>query len=262
MRRVPFVSLPVLVVLLFLSVLGNGHPVHAVKDKEFLKELGLEEKGEPPRGAGLEAFGNIEFVREVLVALVISTVLGAIIAYHPRTFGKASTLEELDQPKILIMYGMVGSVVAEVVRAYPQMAFVIFGIGGLLRFRTDVGHARDTGRVILVTVVGLACGLKIYVVAVLATLFGWLLIYLLEATVVHRLTVKGLDESLLAKAADAHEESLRRSGCRVMSEKKNFPKKQVSFVFRAPGKLDRDQIEERLKEIPASLQGAVDWETT
>ena len=30
---------------------------------------------------------------------------------------------------------------------------VVFGIGGLMRFRTNVGEAKDTGRVILVTVV-------------------------------------------------------------------------------------------------------------
>jgi hypothetical protein len=215
---------------------------------------------EAPPGAGLEAFKNLDFVLDVFVALVISTLLGSAIAYHPRTFGKATGLEEIDQPKILVMYAVVGSVVAEVVRAYTDMAFVIFGIGGLLRFRTDVGHARDTGRVILVTVVGLACGLKIYVVAVLATAFGWALIYVLEATVTHRVMVKGLQAPSLVQAAEAYEAILTGSGCRILSEKKNFLKSQVALVFRAPGNLDRDRIEELFLEIPETLRGAVDWE--
>ena len=76
---------------------------------------------------------NLLVILEVLLALVTSTVLAAAIAYHPRTFGNASSLEEIDRPKTLIQYGVVGSVVAEIVRAFPEMSFVIFGIGGLLQ---------------------------------------------------------------------------------------------------------------------------------
>jgi len=46
----------------------------------------------------------------------------------------------------------------------------------------------------------------------------------------------------------------------VMSEKKNFLKGQLAFVFRAPGKLDREQLEVLFKDIPPKLQGAPDWE--
>ena len=31
-------------------------------------------------------------------------------------------------------------------------------------------------------------------------------------------------------------------------------------IFRAPGKLDREQLEGLFKDIPPKLQGAVDWE--
>ncbi len=216
---------------------------------------------EPPPGYNWEAFTRLDFVLEVLLGLLTAAALGAALGYHPRTYGRAISPEDIDQPKIFIMYAVVGSAVAEVVRAFPEMAFVIFGIGGLLRFRTDVGHARDTGRVILATIVGLACGLKIYVVAVLAAAFGWILILLLEAHVMYRLTVKGIGQTVLAKAAEAYEEALRAHGLRITSEKKNFLKSQVAFVFRAPGNLDRDRIEEFLKEVPESLRGTIDWES-
>ena len=100
---------------------------------------------------------------------LLAAALGAVIAYHPRTRAKASTLPELEQPKTFIMYALVGAVIAKIVEANSAMAFVVFGIGGLMRFRTDVGPAKDTGRVILTAVVGVCCGLKLLVVAVMAT---------------------------------------------------------------------------------------------
>lgn len=211
---------------------------------------------------GWAGFANAEFILDTIVALVLSTVLAGAIAYHPKTYGKAATLEEVDQPKIFIMYGVVGAVIATIVNYYSIMAAVVFGIGGLLRFRTDVGPAKDTGRVILVTLIGIGCGLKVYVFVILATAYAWGLIWLLESRVTHRLVVKGLETGLLARAAEAYEEVLIENGLRVMSQKKNFLKGQVAFVFRAPGELDREELESLFKDIPPKLQGAVDWESS
>ncbi|MEE3231085.1 MAG: hypothetical protein VX272_08595, partial [Planctomycetota bacterium] len=110
---------------------------------------------------GWENFGNIVYIVDVSLMLLLSIILAAVIAYHPSTRRKASNITEFEQPKTFLMYAMVGALIAQLVQTYPPMALVIFGIGGLLRFRTVVGEAKDTGRVILVTVVGLCCGLKI-----------------------------------------------------------------------------------------------------
>ena len=230
-------------------------------------EVGKSVKGQgrsakaPPEGEGWEAFTKTYFLIEIVVALVLAAALSASIAYHPKTTSKAAELEEFDQPKILIMYGFVGCVVAEIVRANNDMAFVIFGIGGLLRFRTDIGTARATGRAIFVTCIGLCCGLKIYVVAIIATVFGWVLVYYLESRITHRVVVKGLDTELLVESAQAYEEVLVENGFVIMSQKKNFIKGQAAFVFRAPGRLNREQLEELFKDIPPKLQGATDWES-
>jgi hypothetical protein len=157
---------------------------------------------------------------------------------------------------------VVGAVVAQIVKAWPAMSMVIFGIGGLLRFRTDAGPARDTGRVILVTCIGLCCGLTLFPVAIVSTVFGWLLIYFLEARVVHRMVVKGIETASLVKSAETYHEVLVDNGLKIMSEKKNPVKGQFAFVFRAPGKLDREQLELLFKDIPPKLQGAVDWESS
>ena len=107
---------------------------------------------------GWSSFADHFLLLDMVLVLLLALALGAVIAYHPSIRGRASTLEQFEQPKTLLMYAVVAAVVALIVQVQPAMAFVIFGIGGLLRFRTEVGDAKDTGRVILVTVLGLCCG--------------------------------------------------------------------------------------------------------
>lgn len=200
---------------------------------------------------------------DMALVFLLAAALAAIIAYHPRTREKAATLPELEQPKTFILYALVGAVIARIVEANSAMALVVFGIGGLMRFRTDVGPAKDTGRVILTAVVGVCCGLKLLVVAVTATAFGWVLLWLLERETFTRLLVKGLPPDAVVPSADVYRRILVQSGCRIFGERKKFVEGQVAFVFAAPDPFDREIFEERLMlSIPENLRGALDWEVS
>jgi hypothetical protein len=275
------VALLLLAALVLLAPYARAAEEDGALDNE-LRGMGLEknEAGPPPepgkkkdadpklRGGALEQlwerltkteFRLVESL-ELLVALLLSTLLAMSIVYHPRSYGKAATLEEAEQPKSFLLYATIGVIIGQVVVFDRRMAFVFFGLGGLFRFRTEVGPPKDTGRVILVTCIGVACGLKIFILAVISTAFAWILIFFLEGRVAHRVVVKGIEPGNLAQASEAYEEVLRENGFKVMSEKKNFLKGQVGFVFRAPGQLDREQLEVLFKDIPPKLQGAPDWE--
>jgi hypothetical protein len=198
---------------------------------------------------------------DMLAIFVLAAGLGAAIAYHPRTRRKATTIEELEQPKTFIMYALVGALIAIIVQAVPAMSLVIFAIGGLMRFRTNVGPAKDTGRVILTAVVGVCCGLKLMLVAVLATAFGWILLFFLERAIIGELVVRGVAPDAVGRAADAYRRLLLQSGCRVLGERKKLIGGQVTFVFQAPAKLEREIFEkEALAVVPADLRGTVDWD--
>ncbi|MCA9653361.1 MAG: hypothetical protein H6712_32990 [Myxococcales bacterium] len=209
---------------------------------------------------GWDGFGDVAFIGQMAMVLLIAVALSFVIAYHPSVRRKATTLEEFEQPKTFIMYSIVGAVIALIVKVQPSMALVVFGIGGLLRFRTNVGQAKDTGRVILVTVIGLCCGLELYVVAVLSTVCGWLLIFALEIRTVGRLLIQGLDREIIAKAAASHAELLRGCGCTILSEERNLEKGIVAFVYRAPREITRALLEERFAALPHEEQGAVGWD--
>jgi uncharacterized membrane protein YhiD involved in acid resistance len=198
---------------------------------------------------------------DMLVVFILAAGLGAVIAYHPRARAKASTLTELEQPKTFIFYALVGAVIAQVVEANSSMALVVFGIGGLMRFRTDVGPAKDTGKVILTAVIGVCCGLKLLVVAVTATAFGWLLIWVLERETFTRLLVKGVPADALAASAEAYRKALLEAGCRILGERKKVIEGQVTFVFSTPNEFDRERFEQQaMTAVPAPLRGAVDWD--
>jgi hypothetical protein len=212
---------------------------------------------------GLRRFQDVRTLLEMIAGIMLATFLAAAIAYHPKAYGKASRLDEIEQPKTFLMYAMVAAVCAKIVEEVPEMALVVFGIGGLMRFRTDVGAAKDTGRVILVTMIGLACGLNLLQLAVVAAALGWILVFFLERHVTYRLVVKGLEKDTISEAAQAYQAILLEEDCRVVGEKKNFVKGQVAFVFHAPSWVTREDLEEVLEErISDELRGALDWETT
>ena len=67
-------------------------------------------------------------------------------------------------------YALIGMVVGFLVTNHGALiGFVIFGIGGLLRLRTDADTTRDMMRLILVILIGLCVGLDLPVMAVIKT---------------------------------------------------------------------------------------------
>jgi hypothetical protein len=166
----------------------------------------------------------------------------------------------MDQPKIIITYTMVGALVGIVVSAVPEMALAIFGIGGLMRFRTELAAPRETGRVILATIIGIFCGLEFWVVVVFATIIAWLLILILDARVGYRMMVRGLEPEVVGPAARAYRTILEQNDIVVTQEKRNVNKKQVSYVFKAGRNFNREQLEETCQAgVDEKLRGTVDW---
>src|SRR5262249_55670698 len=56
--------------------------------------------------------------------------------------------------KTLLLLGMVGAIVAELSGTSQTLAFVIFGIGALMRFRTVLDNPKLTVKAITVVVIG------------------------------------------------------------------------------------------------------------
>lgn len=210
-------------------------------------------------GPGWAAFGDPEQILHATLVLLLATLSGLVLAYHPVRRHRSLTAEGLDQRKTLIIYSVVGALIAIICTVAPSMAFVIFGIGGLMRFRTDVGEPKSTGATIMGTLIGLCWGLGLQLVAVIATLYFFVMIYVLEVNPVRVLTVGGLDLPQLGPAADAYREALTSAGCSLLNHTKGFKKGKLTFLVRLPKGSDTEQVARQLEGVPAELRGSFDW---
>lgn len=242
----------------YFAVLGTIFPVLAWSQQvpDFLSaDSGL-------MGEGWRGFADVSFLFNALMTLTLAAVLGAVLAHHPKHRQTADTLEEIEAPKVYITYAVIGALIGIMVVKYGLVVgFVLFGIGGLIRFRTILRSANLTGHVIFVTLIGLSCGLDLPHVAVLATAFAFVLIYILDARVTYRIDVRSLPSQRVAEAAAAYRGVLEQQGCRIMSEKKNPAKERITLIFQTAGRVSRPHLEDLLEtKIDTALKGSVDWE--
>lgn len=243
---------------LTLAVLGSSMAVTPVA-AQSLRDAA--EQSRALSGEGWKGFTDVAFLGQALLALALATLLGALLAYHPRRRHTVDSVEAADAPKVFLLYAVIGAAIGIMVLKYGLVVgFVVFGIGGLTRFRTDLPNAPDTGRLILITLVGLSCGLDLPHVAVLTAAFGFAVMMVLGARARYYIEVKGLNRTEVRRAADAYREALAREGCRIIGERKSFVKEQVTFIFHAPHALRRDGLVQRLEaDVPENLRGVVDW---
>jgi len=241
--------------LLGVALLGLASPALAQLPQEFASTPA-------PAGVGWPGFTDLSFLLGAFLHLLLAASLGAIIGYHPRRIRVADTLEEIEAPKISIVYAVIGSLIGILVVKYGMgVGLVLFGIGGLIRFRSAMGSPELTGQVIFVTLIGLTCGLDLPHVAVLATAFEFILTLILEARITYRVDVRGLPSDRFAEAADAYRAVLAGHRYRVLSESKRPDRGRVCFIFRSAGRDTREHIEGLLEDnIDPSLRGSLDWE--
>lgn len=214
-------------------------------------------------GEGWAGFLEFGFLLNTLLTLLLATCLGAIIAFHPIHMDGVDTVEEIEAPKVHIFYAFIGALIGILVVHYGLVVgMVLFGIGGVMRFRTQLVTASLTGRVIVATLVGLSCGLDLPHVAVIATLFAFVLIYILEARVTYRVDIRAIAPEHVADAAAAYRALLAQHGCRVVAETKNPVKGRITLLISGSRRVGRAQLEALLDGgIEGPLKGSVDWQT-
>ena len=199
----------------------------------------------------VEQFGHPEFILRLFLSLSLAVGCAYAIAWHPRRTSLADPLADLEERKALILLGVVGAVVAELSGTSQTLAFVIFGIGALLRFRTVLDNPKLTGKAIMVVVVGLACGMGSWAMAVFVTAFCWVLVYWLDSHSSCRVRIR-LDDGEDPKPVFGTVQSLLVSHkCRLQSSALYEDKGQMVFLLYIPSGVDPRQLE---AEVRSSLK--------
>ena len=199
----------------------------------------------------VEQFGRPEFILRLFLSLSLAVGCAYAIAWHPRRSSLMDPLADLEERKALILLGVVGAVVAELSGTSQTLAFVIFGIGALLRFRTLLDNPKLTGKAIMVVVVGLACGMGSWAMAVFVTGFSWVLVYWLDSHSSCRVRIR-LDDAEDPKPVFGTVQSLLVSHkCRLQSSALYEDKGQMVFLLYIPSGVDPRQLE---AEVRSSLK--------
>jgi hypothetical protein len=121
-----------------------------------------------------------------------------------------------------------------------------------------VGASKDTGHTIMATLIGLCWGLGLELVAALATVFFWIMIFVLESSPAVELTVGGVSVPDMGRSAAAYCDAIERAGGRVLGQAKDFKRTQLRFVFRLPRPMT-DDLAKLIAAIPEPLRGTPDW---
>jgi hypothetical protein len=195
----------------------------------------------------VEQFAHPEFILRLFLSLSLAVGCAWAIAWHPRRASIIDPLSDLEERKALILLGVVGAVVAELSGINQTLAFVIFGIGALLRFRTLLDNPKLTGKAIMVVVVGLACGMGSWAMAVFVTGFSWVLVYWLDSHSSCRVRIR-LDDTEDPKPVFGMVQSLLVSHkCRLQSSALYEEKGQMVFLLYIPSGVDPRQLEAEVR---------------
>ena len=123
--------------------------------------------------------GHGEMVMRSLVALPFATALGAALAFRPRRRGTPPRSASVIQTQIVL--AVVGALVMLVVGSSLARAFGIVGAANLIRYRAKIDDPKDAVVMLSTLSLGLACGVGLYGLAVVALIFLLAVLWLVES---------------------------------------------------------------------------------
>jgi len=195
----------------------------------------------------VEQFAHPTFILRLFLSLSLAVGCAFAIAWHPRRATLRDPLADFEERKALILLGVVGAVVAELSGTSQTLAFVIFGIGALLRFRTVLDNPKLTGKAIMVVVVGLACGMGSWAMAVFVTAFSWLLMFWLDSHSSCRVRIRLDDTEDPKPVFDAVQSLLVSHNCKVQSSSLFEDKGRMVFLLYLPNGVDPTRLEHEVR---------------
>jgi hypothetical protein len=196
----------------------------------------------------VEQFAHPGFILRLFLSFILAVACAWVISWHPRRSALVDPAAKREERKALIILGLVGAIIAELSGTNQTLAFVIFGVGALVRFRTALDDPKLTGKAIIVVVIGLACGMGSWVMAVFVTIFTWLLCLWLEAQISCRIKIQVNGDGDPQRVFNALQSFLSTHKCKLENSVLKLEKRQMAFTVLIPPELDPEQLEDELRK--------------
>lgn len=184
------------------------------------------------RDAGWTQIANTEEVLEFFLSVIETLIFVAAFAFHPRGNALRQDAQGYSVQVSMFLFGLIGMFVGFLVIHHGYLiGFVIFGLGSLFRFRMASNSLVDGAILIIVTLVGLAVGLNLPVMALVATIAGWVTLWFVTVRVTYVVEVKFDDDEALRAAIEPLREAFEAKSFRIVSVRKSDFKPVIEFVL-------------------------------
>ena len=212
-------------------------------------------------GNGWKQITNLKEMADFALALVEITVLTLAVAFHPVSVSMRRSRADFELPRTLFLYAVMGMTVGFLVLHHGYIiGFVIFGIGGLLRFKTDVENPTHTTRLILVTLIGLCVGLDLPVMAAIATISAGLIVQFMSPRAKFALEVRFSEKKSVQQSMDKLSALLNERGFTTLSVAKTKFKPAAEFLVDGARGTRREVLMREVADIQATkLVPIEDW---
>src|SRR6266480_3289035 len=114
-----------------------------------------------------------------LIALPLAAALGTLLALRPRRRGTPNRSTPVIQTQIIL--AVIAAVVMLVVGTNLARAFGVVGAAGLVRYRSKIEDPKDAGVMLSTLAVGLAAGVGLWMLAIFATAFILVVLWVVES---------------------------------------------------------------------------------
>ncbi|MBW6417804.1 hypothetical protein [Celeribacter sp. PS-C1] len=213
------------------------------------------------RARGWSQLTNWKEVLEFALAVVETTVFTALLAFHPANRDVPSKVLGGELQKGMFLFALIGMLTGFLVMHHGYLiGFVIFGIGGLFRFRMESSTIADTGQLVVTSLAGLAVGLDLPVMAMIGTIAAWFLLQIFGKTKLFGLEVKFEEKKNSLGLLRDLPKMLEEKGFSVVTVTKAKFKPTVRYTLssRKPGA--QNLLIEEMTEMQATgKSGVVDW---
>ena len=204
----------------------------------------------------LSLFRHPPYVTDLVLGLCSSVLVALALTHTPRRASKYDPVAAADQRKATVICALIGCIAAELVQASEQfllgaeIALVLFGIGGLVRFRTIFDDPGQTGVAIVATILGLACGCSEYSLAALALAVVFLVNWWLNSTAIVQVRVRARKHADLAQVQAATTAVLQEQGFGLLHASQDPGDRTFEAYARTTSGFD-------VTALSAAIQGAV-----
>ena len=200
-------------------------------------------------GGGWAQVYNLSELGTFAIDVALALALAAVVALHPvRRAARAKTLDFI-MPRLFAFYALIGMAVGFLVDQHGYIiGFVIFGIGALLRFRSNLDDPIDTVEMILVTVVGLCVGLNFPVMAILITGVSWVLIWIAGRRHPIELRLQADSKEKLENALERVRHVSRNEGWKEAFAHRSHSKNTARLILLHPSAIGEEGVEAALLE--------------